>query len=122
MTPYQIVARFTMQNDGDVAVVGLNTINNRMYISSEIDMNEDVLTYNDVRRTIYFAMGESPRTCQLPLVITELVRHHTELTPDTTVIEECTQLQCEEFLTYKWDSIAANKIFVTFTVAIEATS
>jgi len=122
MTPYQIVARFTILNDGDVVVVGLNTIDNRMFISSEMDTNEDLLTFNDVRRTIYYAMGERPRTCQMPLVITDLVRHHTELTPDTIVVEYCTPAQCEEFLTYNWDSIVANKIIVTFTVAGEVTA
>jgi len=119
MTPYQVVARFRIQNDGDVAVVGLNTINNRMYISSQMDTNEDILRFNDVRRTIYFALGEEPRTCQLPLVITDLIRYHTELSPDSPVVEYCTPAQCEAFLTYSWDSMAANKIYVTFTVSAE---
>jgi len=103
--------------DNDDVVLAWNSETSNLYMTSDMDQSVDLCIYKDVRKTIYWAMGESPRTCQIPIEISDLVRYHTELS-DRLVKEYCSAEQCSELLAGTWDSLIQNKIYVFFTVSI----
>lgn len=117
-TMYHRVATIHL-SDGDDVILAWNTETCKLYLSSTMDQNTDICTYNSVRKTIYWAMGESANRCQIPIEITDLVRYHTDRTVDgRTEVEHCSWEQCEALLHGTWDGLVANRIHVSFAVSI----
>jgi hypothetical protein len=118
-TLYHRVANIHLNSDGDDIILAWNTETQKLYLSSTLDDATDECNYNSVRKTIYWAMGERPRTCQIPIVIHDLVRYHTEKTMDGSIItEHCSEEQCADLLNGTWDGLVANRIHVIFTVSV----
>ena len=117
MSFFNHVANTHLPDNDDVVLVW-NTETSTLYTTSEMDPSVDRCIYKDVRKTIYWAMGESPRTCRIPIMIRDLVRYHTELKTDGLVKEYCSAEHCSELLAGTWDSLIQNKIYVFFTVSI----
>ena len=119
VTVYHRVATIHLSNDGDDVILAWNTETQKLYMTSRLDQNTDICNYKSVRKTIYWAMGESPRTCQIPIMISDLVRYHTDRSIDgSTEVERCTPEQCNDMLNGEWGSLIANNIHVTFTVSV----
>lgn len=105
-------------SDGDRAFLFWLPAEGKFQLTSSQDPRFEDCTLRDVRRTIYWALGEDPETCALPLTIYNLSRNHSELLKDGEPWDElCTSVQCAELLDEGWHSYAANKIFLTFDVA-----
>ena len=116
MSFFRHVATIHLPDNDDVVLVW-NSETHTLYTTSDMDQSVDRCIYKDVRKTIYWAMGESPRTCQIPIEIRDLVKYHTELS-DELVKEYCSAEQCSELLDGTWESLIFNKIYVFFTVSI----
>ena len=112
----QAVACFDL-SDGDRVFLFWNIEERKFQIMSSLDPTYEDCTLRDVRRTIYWALGQEPTTCELPLTVRNLVRRHSEILENGEPwSESCTQEQCVDFLSHDWDGYAANKIFLKFEV------
>ena len=112
----QVVAMFDL-SDGDRVFLFWNPVQEIFVLTSSHDSRYEVCRYRDVRRTIYWALGETVETCDRTLTIRNLHREHSELLKDGAPwMEICTPAQCLELLDQEWGSYAANKIFLSFVV------
>jgi hypothetical protein len=84
-----------------------------------LDPTREECNLKDVRRTVYWAMGEDPYTSSTPITIDSLMLRHRELLYDGEPwMEAPTVEQTREFLNAEWDGYAANRIFITFNILV----
>ena len=103
--------------DGDCVYLHWDPHVRKYYMMSTLDPTMEECTIKNVRRTIYWAMGEEPYTCDLPVDLDCLVLLHRELLKDGEPWTElCDDDQSADFLNQTWDSYTANRIFITFNV------
>jgi len=116
MADHQSVASFNLP-DGDCVYLYWDPNTRKYNMMSVLDPATEECTLRDVRRTIYWAMGEDPYTTSQPITISNMVRRHRELLQDGEPwMELCSQEQCASFLDDHWDGYSANRIYITFDV------
>jgi len=101
-----------------VACFDLPDGDRKFQLTSDQDSEYSDCIYPDVRRTIYWALGEDPDAAVSQLIIRNLTCKHNEILENGEPwTERCTTERCEELLGQNWDSYAANRIFLSFAVA-----
>ena len=104
--------------DGDRAFLFWIPDEGKFQLTSDQDSEYSDCIYPDVRRTIYWALGEDPESAHMPLIIQNLTCKHNEILENGEPwTERCTPESCTNFLNHDWHSYAANRIFLSFAVA-----